>query len=93
MFLIEYERGKFVNGSIINWINIRNNTVNFTVTGDGESTFAVNPCYQKQFVNNLQAINSNISNIEKHYHEVTEGNNHENININTSTNISINISR
>ena len=67
MFLIEYEENKYINGEKIDWLwlNKAKDIVEFTCTGDNESCFIVKGEFKKTFINHLQALNNNISNIEE----------------------------
>ena len=71
MFLIEVESGKFVDAEKIDYININEGEVIFTLVGDTESLYKVSEELTNTFCNNLQAINSSITNIESKYKEVT----------------------
>ncbi|MBL4575592.1 MAG: hypothetical protein JKY51_05790 [Opitutaceae bacterium] len=72
MFLIEYTDGNFVNGEDVQWISIKAKKIQFTTRGDTENAFTVSEPMQASFLNNLQALNSNISNIESGARKVEE---------------------
>tara|TARA_Y100001937_G_C7084518_1_gene314666 strand:- start:430 stop:660 length:231 start_codon:yes stop_codon:yes gene_type:complete len=68
MFLIEYAKGHFINGDSIISLHINEKRgVRFYAGVDTENEFQVEEGYEGTFLNNLQAINSNISNIEASY--------------------------
>lgn len=69
MFLIEYEKDSFVNGVNIDWLRIKKGSIEFTMTGDNESSFKVTEECQGTFINNLQAINQN-GGVEARYSEL-----------------------
>ena len=71
MFLIEYEDGGFVDGERIDWLNLNGGSMTFTMTGDNESSFTVQESFKAKFLNNLQAINTNMFSIETRYKELT----------------------
>ena len=73
MFLIEYEEGSYINGEMINYIDIDKESIEFTLAGDNESIFRVCKDHQQTFINHLQALNGNISSVEAKYHSVTNG--------------------
>lgn len=64
MFLIEYKKGSFVNGELIDCVRFEGNKFFFTLTGDSETLFKVDKTLEKTFANHLQAINSNLTNIQ-----------------------------
>lgn len=71
MFLIEFSKGNFINGDDINYVSIDENSIRFTLKGElREGTCKVDPEFKASFVNNLQAFNQNISNVEDCYHKV-----------------------
>lgn len=60
MFLIEYDKGLFVNATQINWLSFNSvGKVQFTMIGDIKSLFTVPPEFAQTFLNNLQAIDGN----------------------------------
>lgn len=69
MFLIEYRNGNFINGENIEWISVNGKQISFSVAGDSETMHKVDKDLQCAFVNNLQALNENIQNIESRYYE------------------------
>ena len=71
MFLIEYASNKFVNGERIDWLSIdKVGIISFTVEGDNESAFFVDTELNKQFLNNLQAVDHNNFPLERRHDEV-----------------------
>lgn len=69
MYLIEFQKGEFINGERIDWVCVGNKSVQFTISGDAGSLFKVDEELQSVFVNNLQALNGNVSNIQTSYTE------------------------
>ncbi|MBB66882.1 MAG: hypothetical protein CMP19_05050 [Rickettsiales bacterium] len=68
MFLIEYAEGHFINGDRITSLHINaKRGVAFYAGENNESEFQVEEGYEGTFLNNLQAINRNISDIEASY--------------------------
>ena len=65
MFLIEYEKNTFVDGEKIDWVESENDVVSFTVTCDTKTIYTVTNDCKPLFLNHLQALNSNITNVEK----------------------------
>ena len=72
MFLIEYDVGKFVDAEKIEWIDVRDGEVLFTLAGgSGSGSICVYQrcfkCVNKElaqnFVNNLGVLNTNIQSI------------------------------
>ena len=71
MFLIEYKKGEFINAKRLDWININKGKVGFTIQGDNESSFFVDPSYQDSFLNHLQSLNDNIVNVQSKFNELS----------------------
>ena len=69
MFLIEYADGNFFNAEQIDHVSICGDQVKFSGGGDYESCFIVDKDKEATFVNNLQALNQSIHNIQQLYHE------------------------
>lgn len=67
MFLIEISSGCFVDGEDLQWIKVEKDKIAFILKSDCETSMTVDKDYQSAFVNNLQAINQNISNVESSY--------------------------
>lgn len=73
MFLIEYGKGHFINGDCIISLHINEKRgVCFYAGVDTENEFKVEEGYEGTFLNNLQAINSNLNNIEDSYLKLKE---------------------
>lgn len=71
MFLIEYRKGQFINGETLQWVSLEDG-VKFSGIGDTESVFTVAPEYERSFLNNLQALNDNFTNVESRYSRIKE---------------------
>ena len=65
MFLIEYDKNKFVDGEELNWISIQATKIQFTLRGS-DDIYLVDKWLQQTFVNNLKTIHGNM-NIESIY--------------------------
>jgi hypothetical protein len=66
MHLIEYAEGSFVNAEKIELLSITEYGVRFIVD-QSTSYESVSKEFRSSFVNHIQAINTNITNIEKSY--------------------------
>lgn len=69
MFLIEYQVGTFINGESVQWLEVKDSTVSFALSGYTE-VFYVHKDLQCNFLNHLQAINNNINNVQSSCTEV-----------------------
>ncbi len=69
MFLIEWKKGAFVNGELVDSVTVKNESVVFTMSGDIECSYTVDNEFQKSFVNNLQAIDENGGTVERAYNQ------------------------
>ena len=68
MFFIEYESGKFINGKVVDWIQIKDSAMIFAISSDPGSEFTVSKEFQSTFINNLQALSGGA--IESAYHAI-----------------------
>jgi len=73
MFLVEYDKGRFINAENVDRIQIDKNIIKFTLSGDKDSTFTVEEGFISSFLNCLQALNGNIHNVEHRFHEINKG--------------------
>jgi hypothetical protein len=64
MFLIEYEKGLFVNAEEINRVRLMDGGISFCIGPCGNDVFYVGENYRETFCNHLQAINRNIASLE-----------------------------
>ena len=70
MFLIEYDEGLFVDGEEVNWIEIKVDSMKFTMKNDPDwGTYSVSEKHRDLFVDNLEALNGN-ANIESAWHNL-----------------------
>ena len=69
MFLIEYMKGRFVNGEDIVWISV-DNGVKFSVTASAEASHNVSQECEEAFLRKLQAYNNGYSDVESRYYEL-----------------------
>ena len=72
MFLIEIEKGVFIDGEDIQWVKVEREKVGFILKSDCDTHMIVGEDYQASFVNNLQAINGNIASVENIYHKANK---------------------
>lgn len=70
MFLIEYMKGRFVNGEDIQSVNVSEAGVNFTLRGQESPSKCVSDKYVDNFLNKLEALNNGYSDIESRYYEL-----------------------
>ena len=64
MWLIEYRKEQFVNADLISELYKANGMIYFCLSSV-KKEFEVCPEYQDGFLNHLQALNKNISNVER----------------------------
>ena len=70
MFLIEYDKGLYINGELVDWMQVNSvGKVSVTLSGDTETIDTVNPDCAATFVNNMQAL-SGSGGVEACYHEI-----------------------
>ena len=73
MFLIEYDKNKFINAELINWLSIDSvGAVSVTLAGETETMYKVDASYAPVFVNNVQAMNHNGPSIECRYLDIID---------------------
>ena len=70
-FFIEYREGQFIDAEKVNWIEIKEGQVSFTVSGEPETIYICEGKYACCFINNMQALNLNF-NLERRYHEINK---------------------
>lgn len=64
LFLIRYCKNCFVDGLRINWVGVINDELRFTLSGEeAEAYSVVEKDYQFKFLEDLQQINGNISDV------------------------------
>jgi hypothetical protein len=73
MFLVEWNRGRFINAERIDRLNIYADRISFTLMGDAETFFRVESEYTSTFLNHLQVINQNTINIQTRHEEIKSG--------------------
>ena len=64
MFLIEYDKGLFVNGEEIIHVNLNAGRITFSLGSYGDNEFVVGENHREIFRNHLQELNDNITGIE-----------------------------
>ena len=69
LFLIQYDKGLFIDGNDIQWLKIEPNKIIFILKSDPDHKMLVGAAYQEIFVNNLEGINDNIDSTEAYYHK------------------------
>jgi len=70
MFLIEYDKGLFINATEIQRVNVNAGASRFTIKGDPKNSIAVSADYCKTFFNHLQVLNDNPISIESCWHKL-----------------------
>jgi|TARA_R110000824_G_scaffold72277_1_gene184468 hypothetical protein len=70
MFLIEFSEGQFIDGERINYVWITNRKVKFSISGDNETLFIVDKVNEKSFLNQLQALNTSITDVAARHHHI-----------------------
>lgn len=70
MWLIEYDTGKFINAERIVGIEMSSNGVVWFWSEVEDSGYRVAPEFTELFLNNIQALNNNIQNIESRYYKL-----------------------
>jgi len=70
MFLLQISDTQFINGSDLQWLDLSKNTVRFSLKGDSGSVFIVESKHVNQFLNHLQALNDNITNVESCWNKI-----------------------
>lgn len=70
MWLIEYDTGKFINAERIVGIEMSSNGVVWFWSEVEDSGYRVAPEFTELFLNNIQALNNNIQNIEGRYYKL-----------------------
>lgn len=73
MYLIEYSEGSFVNAENIDWLQIKDSGELVFETASDPTPFTVDIDMHERFLNQLQALNSNICNVEHRYSEQRRG--------------------
>lgn len=69
MFLVEYNDGEFIDATKIDWICLRDENIEFSIT-QNKSCFFVSRELSETFINHLQALNSSISSIENRFNQI-----------------------
>lgn len=75
MFLIEYQKGHFVNANYIEMVRYMADGIVAFSTNSDDSVVVVDRAFAGKFINRLQALNGNISNIESGYAAISKGEN------------------
>ena len=72
MFLIRYEKEKFVNAVTIQRISFMGELVFFETMAEPQKWHGVEKGFEEMFLNHLQAANNNIDNIGTRYRELLQ---------------------
>jgi len=59
MFLIEYEKERYINAELIDWIDSSNDRLKFTLSSSDQTMFTVGDDCRELFVNHLNALSQN----------------------------------
>jgi hypothetical protein len=70
VFLIEYDKGLFVNAEEISHVGLRAGSITFSIRSYGDNEFVVSENHRDTFCNHLQALNANLTNIESFWHKL-----------------------
>ena len=70
MFLIEFKKDMFIDAGRINFINLTDDKVKFTLAGDDELICLVDENMESQFLNQLQALNQSLTNPVARLHDI-----------------------
>lgn len=68
MFIIEYMKGRFVNGDNLVWVSV-DNGVTFSVTASAETLHSVSTECEEGFLRKLQTYNNGSVDIESTYYD------------------------
>jgi hypothetical protein len=69
MFLIEFSKDTYINAETINWLSLDNELVRFTCAGESDKVYFVDKGIEGLFLNHLQVLNDNITDVSiKHHH-------------------------
>ena len=74
MFLIEFKKDMFIDAERINFINLNDDKVKFTLAGDDELICTVDKNMEGPFLNQLQALNASLTNPEARHHHINNPN-------------------
>ena len=72
MFLIEFQKDEFINGEIIDFVDLTNNRVTFTFTFSNGRLYTVDKELESAFLNHMQALNDNITNIQSRHLQINK---------------------
>lgn len=70
MFLIEFSKGRFIDGERIDFLSLKGGKITFTLQGDTENLYEVDSVSTDGFINHLQVINSNIDSVGQRWYEL-----------------------
>jgi hypothetical protein len=70
MFLIEFSEGQFIDAERINYVWITSRRVKFSISSDNDTLFIVDEVNEKLFLNQLQALNTNITDVAGRHHHI-----------------------
>tara|TARA_R110000772_G_scaffold28239_1_gene71304 strand:- start:799 stop:1038 length:240 start_codon:yes stop_codon:yes gene_type:complete len=73
MFLIEFKKDMYIDAERVNFINLTDGKVEFTLTGEDEF-FTVDNNMERPFLNQLQALNQSLTNPEARHNLVNNPN-------------------
>ena len=74
MFLIEFNENTYIDAERIVYLCLDNNKVTFTIDGEPENIYKVDSSIECQFLNQLQALNSNIADVSGRHHHINNPN-------------------
>lgn len=65
MFLIKYDDGQYIDAEKIEWLQVKDGKISFTVTADTDTIYTVGADYEDIFINNIYAIDDNNQHIKE----------------------------
>jgi ABC-type amino acid transport substrate-binding protein len=57
MFLIEFDENQYIDAERINYLDLSNGKVRFTLAGESDAIYLVDKVHEKQFIDNLDVLN------------------------------------
>jgi hypothetical protein len=70
MFLVQINKNEFVDAERIDWINISKDKITFTCVGSEDHILMVHGEYMSIFLNNVQALDNNATDIQRYFNEI-----------------------
>jgi hypothetical protein len=74
MFLIEFKKDMFIDAERINFINLTDDKVKFTLAGDDNLICTVDKNMERPFLNQLRGLNAGLTNPEARHNHINNPN-------------------